>query len=68
MLTHTLEVSQNYHKYVLAIYDATVSPQTYTGSGNIDITSNGISLNPPLKINGEIVLNPRVNGYVEMYA
>ena len=43
----------------LAIYATTVSPQTYTGSENIDITSNGISLSFPLKINGEMVLNPR---------
>ena len=43
----------------LVIYDTTVSPQTYTGSENIDITSNWISLNLSLKINGEMVLNPR---------
>ena len=30
-----------------------------TGSGNIDITDNQISLNLPIKINNEIVLNPR---------
>ena len=44
---------------VLAIYDTTVSPQTYTGSENIDITNNEMSLNFPLKINDEIVLHPR---------
>ena len=33
----------------LAIYDTTVSPQTYTGSKNIDITNNEISLNFPWK-------------------
>ena len=44
------------------------SPSTYTGPGNIDITNNGISLNFPLKINGEMVLNPRLSGYFEMYA
>ena len=27
-----------------------------------------MSLNLPLKINDEIVLNPRVNGYFELYA
>ena len=59
MLTHTLEVSQTYPKYFFAIYDTTVSPQTYTGSENIDITNNDISLSFPLKVNGEIVLNPR---------
>ena len=52
----------------LAVYETTVSPQTYTGSENIDITNNEISLNFPLKINDEIVLNPRVNGYFEIYA
>ena len=52
----------------LAIYDTTVSPQTYTGPENIDITNNEISLNLPLKMNDEIVLNPRVNCYFEMYA
>ena len=55
MLTHTLEVSQTYHTF-LAIYDTTVSPQTCTGSENIDITNNEISLDFPLKINDEIVL------------
>ena len=52
----------------MAIYDTTVSPQTYTGSENIDITNNDISLRLPLKINDEMSLNPRVNGYFEMYA
>ena len=52
----------------LAIYDTTVSPQTYTGSGNIDITSNGIPINSPLKTNDGLVLNPRVHGYVEIYS
>ena len=53
----------------LAIYDTTVSPQTYTGSENIDITNNEISLNFPLNINDEIVLNPRAYGIqFEMYA
>ena len=47
----------------LAIYDTTVSPQTYTGSENIDIINNGISLSFPLK-NDEIVLNPRNYGAV----
>ena len=53
----------------LAIYDISVSPSTYTGSENIDITNNEISLNFPLKINDEIVLNPRAYGIqFEMYA
>ena len=49
----------------LAIYDTEVFPQTYTGSENIDITNNDISLDFPLKINDEMVLNPRLNGYLE---
>ena len=52
----------------LAIYDTTVSPQTHTGSENIDVTNNEIPLSSPLKINDELFLNPRVNGYFEMYA
>ena len=52
----------------LAIYDTTVSPQTYTGSENLDITNNEISLNFQLKINDEIVLHPRLNGYFELHA
>ena len=43
----------------LAVYDTNVNPFSYTGSGNIDITNNNIPLNLPIKINGEIVLNPR---------
>ena len=48
----------------LAMYDTTVSPQTYTGSENIDITVNQISLRFPLKINDEIVMHPRAYGNV----
>ena len=51
-----------------AIYDTTVSPQTYTGSENIDITNNEIPLNFPLGINDETSLNPRVNCYFEIYS
>ena len=43
----------------LAIYDTTVSPYSYTGSENIDITDNTIPLSCPLKVNDEVVLNPR---------
>ena len=39
-----------------------------TGSENIDISNNQISLTYPLQINNEAFLNPRVNGYFEMYA
>ena len=52
----------------LAIYDTGISPYTYTGSENINITNNGISLTFPLKVNGGIVPNPRLNGYFELYA
>ena len=52
----------------LAIYDTAVSPQTYTGSENIDITNNEISLSFPLEIDDEIILNPRLNCYFELYA
>ena len=41
---------------------------TCTGSGNIDITDNQISLDCPLKVNGEIVLNPRLNRHFELHA
>ena len=43
----------------LTMYDTTVSPYTYTGSGNIDITDNQISLTFPLNINYEVFLYPR---------
>ena len=43
---------------MLAIYDTEVSPYSYTGSENIDITDNQISLSFPLKVNDEVVLNP----------
>ena len=43
----------------LALYDTSISPTTYTGSENIDITDNQISLNFTQKIKGEAVLHPR---------
>ena len=52
----------------LAIYGTAVSPQTYIGSENIDITNDEILLNFPLKINDEIILNQRLNGYFELHA
>ena len=52
----------------LAIYDISISPSSYTGSENIDITNNEISLSFPLTINNEPFLNPRVSGYYEIYA
>ena len=48
----------------LAIYNTETSPNTYTGSENIDITDNQISLNSPLKINDEILMHPRAYGEV----
>ena len=66
---YTLQGVYNANSYVgsitelqqvfLAIYDTTVSPHTYTGSGNIDITDNQISLNFQLQLNDEFVINPR---------
>ena len=50
------------------MYDTTVSPCTYTGSENINITDIQISLKFHITINGELVLNPRLNDYFELYA
>ena len=41
----------------LAIYDTEVSPQTYTGNENIDITNNEIPFCLPLEMNDGIVAN-----------
>ena len=49
-----IELSQVF----LAIYDTNTQPFTYTGSENIDITINQVSLNFSIKINDEIVQNP----------
>ena len=68
MLMVSLEVPQTYHKYFLAIYDTSISPSTYTGSENIDITNNGIPFKNVFEINDEIVLNPRLNCYFELHA
>ena len=43
----------------LAMYNTAVSPRTYTGSKTIDIADNRISLNLPLTVNDEVVLNQR---------
>ena len=66
---YTLEGVYNANSYIgsitelsqvfLAIYDTEVSPYSYTGSENIDITDNQMSLSCPLKVNDEVVLNPR---------
>ena len=51
------------------MYDIPMESVTYTGSENIDITNNQISLNFPVKINGETVMNPRSDGvYFGIYA
>ena len=75
---YTLQGGYNANSYIgsttelpqvfLAIYDTTLSPYYYTGSENIGITDNQISLTFPSKINDEIILNPRWNGYFEIYA
>ena len=52
----------------LAIYDTGISSYTYTGSENMNITNNEISLTFPLNINDEVVLNPRLNVQFELYA
>ena len=39
----------------LAIYDTDISPLSYTGSENIDITDNQISLILPMKLSDEVV-------------
>jgi hypothetical protein len=46
----------------LALYDTNTNPHSYTGSENIDITDNQISLTFPLKINDEIIMHPRNYG------
>ena len=43
----------------LAMYDTDTMPFSYTGSETIDITYNQIPLNISIRINGEIVVNPR---------
>ena len=52
----------------LAMCGTGFSSYTYTVSEHINITNNQISLTFPLNINAEVVLNPRLNGYFEMYA
>ena len=50
------------------MYDTGISPHTYTGSENIDITDNQISLKFHIKINDEIILNPILNDCFELHA
>ena len=48
----------------LAIYGKAVLPHTYTCSENTDVADNQISLTFLLKVNDEVVLNPRNYGAV----
>ena len=54
--------------YTKTEVDTLLSNTNLTGSDNLDISSNQISLTYPLTINNEAFLNPRVNGYFEMDA
>ena len=54
--------------YIKTEADNLLTNVNLTGSENIDITSNQISLTYPLNINNGAFLNPRVNCYFEMYA
>ena len=63
-----LGIITSLQQVLLAIYDTGISSHTYTSSENIDITKNQISLNLLTQINDEVVLNPRLNVYFEMYA
>ena len=68
MVTDLLALLQNYQP-LLAIYDMPIESVTYTGSENIGITNNQISLNFTIEINDEIVMHPRAYGIqFEMYA
>ena len=52
----------------LAIYGTGMSSHTYTGSENIDTTSNQISLKFTIKIDDEMVLKPKVKWIFELHA
>ena len=52
--------------YTKTEVDALLQVTNLTGSDNLDISNNQISLNFPLTINDEIFLNPRVNDYFEI--
>ena len=55
--------------YNKAEIDTVVANQTYTSSENIGITNDQVSLNFAIKLNGEIVMNPRAYGIqFDMYA
>ena len=52
-------ITTGFSQAFLAIYDTALSPHTSTGSENIDFTDNRISLRFLIKVNDEVVLNPR---------
>ena len=54
--------------YTKTEVDALLLNTNLTGSDNLDISNNQISLTYPSKINDEAFLNPRVNGYFEIYS
>ena len=54
--------------YTKTEVDALLTITNLTGSDNLDISNNQIPLNCPLTINDEAFLNPRVNGYFEIYS
>ena len=65
-LFENIDLSNYYDKTEVYIL---LTNTNLTGSENIDITNNETSLTYPLKVNGEIVINPRAYGIqFEMYA
>ena len=61
--------TQFLNSYTKTEVDALLTITNLTGSDNIEISSNQISFKKlPLTINGEAFLNPRVNGYFEIYS
>ena len=65
-LLENIDLSNYYNKTEV---DTFLTNTNLTGSENIDITNNEISLTFPLKVNGEIVMNPRAYGIqFELYA
>jgi type II secretory pathway pseudopilin PulG len=65
-LLENIDLSNYYDKTEV---DTLLTNTNLTASENIDITNNQISLTFPLKVNGEIVMNPRAYGIqFELYA
>ena len=52
------------------MYDTNLNAQTYTGSENIVIDdTNEISLHLPIKVNDEVIFNPRAyNALFQLYS